>query len=51
MSDEFSSVMDKALDSDETEACPEGLCDGSGIIAQGEFDELDEVSCLCRSHN
>lgn len=35
----------KPVNRDET--CPEGLCDGSGYLTVGDFDEADEKRCLC----
>ena len=27
--------------------CPEGICDGSGWTAEGEFDNVTRKRCLC----
>lgn len=32
----------------DTEKCPHGLCDGSGVITEGQFDDLHEKKCLCQ---
>lgn len=29
--------------------CPHDICDGSGYIERGEFDESDFSKCLCRT--
>ena len=36
--------MIRELEQDE---CSEGLCEGSGIVLQGEFDDIIEVPCIC----
>ncbi len=41
-------IMDSILKKeDKNETCPEGLCDGSGYLTVGDFDETDEKRCLC----
>ena len=27
--------------------CPEGICDGSGYITVGQYDDLREERCAC----
>ena len=31
--------------------CPHNQCDGSGIITIGEFDNIEDVKCLCALEN
>ena len=31
----------------ELDPCPHGLCDGSGKITIGQFDDIQERDCLC----
>lgn len=31
------------------ETCIYGICDGSGIVLIGEFDDVEENSCACRA--
>lgn len=28
--------------------CPLGICDGSGVVEIGEFDDIEESECACR---
>ena len=28
--------------------CPHDICDGSGFVEEGVFDEKEEKECLCR---
>jgi hypothetical protein len=38
---------EKVLLEVEPRTCSEGICDGSGWITEGEFDDLRVVRCLC----
>ena len=29
--------------------CSEGICDGSGVVIEGEFDDHVERDCLCKT--
>ena len=29
--------------------CPHGICDGSGVITVGRFDDIEEEDCLCKT--
>lgn len=31
----------------EKRECPLGICDGSGLVEEGEFDNLHLRTCLC----
>lgn len=30
-----------------TEKCPHDICDGSGIVTEGQFDDIRDKKCLC----